>query len=456
MNIREKKEGNAFVRGEQGLGILEALLAVAITLLVMAGALGAFKSITDLSVAATHTSENNHDLMVALNLLKIDLQKVDSDGLFRAGYGGAVVNTNANAWSATRCFNETTKEVTNNCLGGTSGMTILPAGTVDGNYIRFDAVKPGTLNDMDSISVFYEDSYAKRISVTVQDIGGGVIQLSPNNADPAALAKNGDMFNAIRPYDFILINDDIVQLVTEASNPGEPPTRTLRLNDKGSGINANHGQLMGELGVGPGGFDASVKLMRRVTYFRETDPETGIIWLMRQVNAKPPSRLIPGVTDLSLDYYVVGPNLERNASGDTVNNAGDQRNIRMVNVSITITAEDPLPNGKIVSNTISTDIAVRISDGANVAMNGNNEQEDMVTVTYAPNGGVGGAAIQIARGSQHTVLTYPAAGITRDWWNPGRWQLNPGGSPWGGGYSPGDVFAPEEDVTLFATWFTQN
>ena len=366
MNTRGKK---TTIKEERGFSLIEALLAMGITLVVLAGVFGVFRSMVDLNFAATQVAENTRSLQTVLNLIKTDLQKVQNDGAIPAAAG--------TVWRNTRCFTAATGSITNPPCAIPAG-TILPAGTVvntaAGAVIRFDAVKPGMQNGFDAVSIFYEDGLNNNINVTVQNNGGN-IRLSPddittannaikNEVNPAvAVAGNTNMFRNIIAGDFILFNrNNMVQLVT-GTTAAPNPTITFNQVGIGTGINLNFNAAAAALnGAVTANFPAVVTRMRRVTYYHETDT-AGTRWLMRQINARPAVRIIPGTLNLSYDVAGAGPGLNQNQSANTVNNNNDQRNIRMVRITINIAAETPRPGKKPVSNSnkISTQVAIRIT-----------------------------------------------------------------------------------------------
>jgi uncharacterized repeat protein (TIGR02543 family) len=75
----------------------------------------------------------------------------------------------------------------------------------------------------------------------------------------------------------------------------------------------------------------------------------------------------------------------------------------------------------------------------------------MLTVTYVANGGSGGPyTVQVPAGSEHTVLTPAATGISRADYTFVTWNLDEAG--YGTSHAPGSVITVTESITLYAQW----
>jgi len=75
--MKEKKKAIVRCERERGFSLVEVLISLGIALVILAAAIGVFKSMTDSGVAATEVYERNTDIQAALNLIRRDLGRID-------------------------------------------------------------------------------------------------------------------------------------------------------------------------------------------------------------------------------------------------------------------------------------------------------------------------------------------------------------------------------------------
>ena len=345
-----------------GFSVVEVLVATAITLLVMAGVFGAFKSLSDVNVAASQAFDRSQNLQTVLNMIRRDIQRVDRNSVPEEG-----LPIPGNVWTAiNRCVvNNGTPGACPNPIPAINAenVLLLPAGTsstgrdpviLNGANFVFDAITPLTVNGRNAISILYTDSFARDIPVTLTNNTPGFIGAS---LQAAASANMQAGFQTIEPGDFIKLNNDILQYVEDFQflTP-----RTLRFGgNEMTGINQ---QYVVPLAVVP---NLRITLMRRVTYYLqdlpdEEDPVKTVTWLMRQVNLRPAVQLIPGVVRMDLDYDIAiaggGAITSTNVASPT---ALQIRDIRMVNITIENESLKPGADKKLAASAVTTSVAVR-------------------------------------------------------------------------------------------------
>jgi len=277
-----KNPETAAARHERGFSLVEALVAMAITLVILSAGLMVIKSMMDSKVSATSVSEVNNDNQAALNIIRRDLQKVDKF-LILPSTGVPLPNIE---WGANRCFNSPMNATNADCSSPNDNeMILLKATSKDnrgldgliGDYV-FDTVTPGIVNGHDAVSLLYVDDSSRNISAGFSSSG------------TLESAASGD-FKAIRAGDFVyLATNNIMQYVVSAS------ASTITISD-GPGLVTSSTSTVAE----------TVHLLRRVTYYMESAPsEANPAWLMRQVNLREnPARVVPGITSFKLTYDIL-------------------------------------------------------------------------------------------------------------------------------------------------------
>jgi len=378
------KKEKTIVHRNDGFSLIEALIALAITLVVLAAAFGVFRSVTHSGSAANQVYEVTTDTQAALNLIRRDLQKTDS--LPETGIPLSGTSLSEIFWSGDRCFNGNTEGQVD-CSDGDNSYkiaddsTILLIGTSDtgrtnstGGYV-FDAVTPTKVNGNDAVIIIYEDDFARNISAgtTLEDSGFSSFEL---------VTTNTVLQQSIRDGDFIILRDQPGVLgeegvpVLQRINCTNDICKGVILLNKSSAVNTD-----ARIDILEG--DVNVSILRRVTYYLKEDENDGKTWLMRQVNSRPAEKLVSGVKEFNLSYDVVdtdaagntrisSPDDSANPSkqteffyDETAADSGPRRvmDIRRVNVDITLDSDKPAIPGKddTVKRTQATGMAVRRS-----------------------------------------------------------------------------------------------
>jgi len=289
-NCKKTKKKNAATgaRRERGFSLVEALVAMAITLVILSAGLMVMKSMMDSKVSATSVSEVNSDNQAALNIIRRDLQKVDKFFGILPSTGVPLPNID---WGNNRCFTAAGAK-RDNCSSPDDNEMLLLGGTRTNNRgitglvsnFVFDIVTPGIVNGHDAVSLLYVDDSARNISASLftGSSGGSLTYTGP--------ATSSD-FKAVRAGDFVYLGtNNILQYVVSAS------ANTITISDG-----------PGETGSSTYSATETVHLLRRVTYFMESSPsDANPAWLMRQVNLREnPARVVPGITSFKLTYDIL-------------------------------------------------------------------------------------------------------------------------------------------------------
>lgn len=371
---RKKTFKKTLISRERGFSLVELMIAMAITLVVIGAALKAFKTMTDSGFAASQLYEVTQDVQAGLNLIRRDLQKSGTIPEF------GIRLTNSANWNNNVCLSDTGGVV--DC-GSPLAATLIPAGVLATGYtantsrpgmlesdIVFDSVTPGMVDGTDIISILYYDDFARGIAAVLA--GSGVNRITQDDTDPRLndpdagkrqqnIALNRERLLSILPGDFVFVEnnntgDAFLQHVT-----GDRPTAgslfvNIGITNDPLGFNQN---------LGSPGDPLTVTLMRRVTYYQasETVNNTTTTWLMRQVNARPATRLIHGLGTFALSYDIITSGttglFREKVRGDALS-PRQVLDIRRVNVSILCTAPAApgQPHGDRVKSVQTASIAV--------------------------------------------------------------------------------------------------
>ena len=378
MNAISKEK--TMIHRNDGFSLIEALVAVALTLVVLAAGFGIFRSVTHSGSAASHVYEITADTQAALNLIRRDLQKTSS--IPETGIPLAAAGDGEKYWKGEECLGECSRELVKSDYYDYTipdDSTILLVGTpttdrssIVSDYV-FDAVTPTKVNGRDALIIIYEDDFANNISA------GTTLSASGYTNFTLSSGVNNVLRNSIRDGDFI-------SLRTGPDNPDSDGLPVLQRVTCGSSCGANitldsSSDINNDTRVTDGNLNGnvSVSILRRVTYYLKEDGNNTV--LMRQVNSRPAEKIVSGVRDFNLSYDII----ELDASGlsfvtspdatdpakrskdtaffyETGANSGPRRvmDIRRVNVEITLDS-DPvvvLGNNK-VKRTQLTGMAVR-------------------------------------------------------------------------------------------------
>ena len=80
MKAKDKNRRTS-IKKECGFTLIEVLIAMAVTLVILAAAFGVFKTMSDSGSAAAKVAEIESDIQASINLMRLDLYKVGGDGI---------------------------------------------------------------------------------------------------------------------------------------------------------------------------------------------------------------------------------------------------------------------------------------------------------------------------------------------------------------------------------------
>ena len=361
-----KKDEEINVQHMRGFSLVEVLIAMGITLVILAAALGIFKSMSDSSTAANQVYEITVDTQAVLNMIRRDLQRA----IDIPGNGIPVLTSDIIAWGDDYCSHEAA--MTFECDAGT---VIPPVGRNDDSGGRvLDAVTPTTVNSKEAITIIFFDEFARDMDVLVSEFN----TLSPVAADAAR-------FSAIRQDDFIFLHN----------SPGPALLHVTKTDGAANNITLGTSIINQSLALTTGN-NVKISLLRRVTYYLNTDAN-GNAWLMRQVNNRSAERLVPGVDGLELGYNIISAatgvlDLDNEVStGSFESDPGQMRDIRRVNVDIKLDSKTPVIPGvkRTVQSAQLAKMAVRRLDGTNYCRCNEEWSDALDACVLRGNGGLG-------------------------------------------------------------------
>jgi type IV pilus assembly protein PilW len=272
-----------FMKQEQGFSLVEALLAITISLIVLGGALSAFTDSLKLNEKAIAMSEIEQNLRAGMNYLTADF--------ISAGWGipigGIPIPSGVGADAVVR-----------------PGPPDAPIG-FDSETIA--AVNPGpTLgpivngNPTDIVNILYADS---SLALNAYQLASVLENGSKVTVDPRTTISGA---NAIHAGDLIYLSNALggtLQYVTRVTNQIIEFTIGDPMNLNQPGFPGSISQLCGENGVFPPTSATRVYLISYYLEFSPTDPD--IPRLIRQINNEP-GRVVALVLDnMQLSYDLV-------------------------------------------------------------------------------------------------------------------------------------------------------
>ena len=315
----ETEVGSTSLRNELGFSLLEALVAMLITLVILSTAFGAFKSMADVNTASVHSVEVTQNMQSSLTIIRRDLQRT----------GQGVPN---------------------------AGIPV-PTGTTYTNDSIF-----GLEPEPNSISVLYMINNGVDAGTTLQNNDGDGTRLVVSAADFARI-NNGDLV--------LLTNaagNEITQRVT-----GLNATNRWVLFQRGvtatqSRINRNFDDPNIDPFIGAPNINFTV--YRRITYSQATDTD-GIPWLMRQVNENAVTRMVPGVSRFNLTYQASAITDNSLSPFAEFGDFARFSDIRLVTINLVCLSDESITNGECnyisaenytgacAPNGVVTDVAIR-------------------------------------------------------------------------------------------------
>ena len=311
------------LRNESGFSLVEALVAMLITLVVLSAAFGAFKSMADVHTASVHSVEVTQNLQSSLTMIRRDLQRT----------GQGVPNT---------------------------GIPV-PADTTYTNNSIF-GLEPGA----NRISVLYMIDSGGGAGTTLQDNSGNGTRLVVNAADFDRIS-DGDLVQLTIPA--VPNNRMITQRVTGLNATNNWVLFQQSVTAAAGGTRINKESTNAAISPFIGATNIEFIVYRRITYSQTTI--AGIPWLMRQVNENVATQMTPGVGKFNLTYQAASATNNTLSAFTTLSNFARFSDIRMVNVDITCLSDEAIANGSCnyisadnytgtcAPNGVITDIAIR-------------------------------------------------------------------------------------------------
>jgi prepilin-type N-terminal cleavage/methylation domain-containing protein len=281
------------MRDQRGFTLMELLVTTAITLLVMAGAMTAFKDALDISQTGSMVADSTQNLRAATNLMVRDLMQagrgIPTGGLpIPSGVGAAAINRPGPDGSAYTFDN----------VNFTTLPAIVPGAGLGPNI-------DGQATDI--VTVLMADATLAPLTLNATPAVAGQATLAANGASLDAGTSGSwvtDPATGVRSGDLIMFTNALgnaVQMVTSTLGTvvqfaaGDP----LRLNQPA----VAQGSITQITGGGIPQTTAQRVLL--VTYYVDVNSTPGSPRLARRINAAPGQALAGVVEDLDLSFDLV-------------------------------------------------------------------------------------------------------------------------------------------------------
>jgi type II secretory pathway pseudopilin PulG len=324
-------------RRDAGFTLTEAIIAAALSMVVLGAALSAFNSSMGIADTSRIVSETNHSLQAAMSLMVRDFiqtgQGIPTGGIpLPSGTGSAAVNRPAPAASTTFPVAWTTLPAI--APGANLGPTVLGVVTDSINLLYADPTLALNATPLDAIAA---DGSTMTVNAGT-NIGGA---------------------DGLRPGDLILFsnpNGNALQTVTDVTGQvvtmatGDPMNLNQPLAEAGNLVALSSG------GVFP---PTTARRVLMVSYYLDVVTDPSLPRLVRQVNAGPRLAIALGVENLQLTYDVVdGVTNPINVDEPAVANSAHQ--IRKARIFISARSLDQSPvTHQYMRNSMATDVGLR-------------------------------------------------------------------------------------------------
>lgn len=312
-------------RSERGFSLMELLLAMALGLVVLAGAVAMLRQGVDISHMVTQRAEMQQNVRVAINFLARDLS-IAGTGMPAGGIqlpiGGGAQNplrgcstTNCGLWgffADQRLYSVTPGDGLGPIVNGvqTDIVTLayrddsidlgqLTAATPSGNQLDIDPTINPPLNDP-AVGIQINDM------LVLCNSNGCAVGVVTGLIPDGILFANPDDLNVNQPS---AANGNIASILDPPNGPAIPPTSAYRINTVTYFI---------QMVAGPDG---------------QLNTADDVARLMRQVNANPPAPVAENIENLQFTYDIFDDNL--GVPTAALPNAGGLPNqIRKINISV--------------------------------------------------------------------------------------------------------------------------
>jgi hypothetical protein len=324
---------------DDGFTLIEALLATALTLVVVGAGLGAFTKGMDITDTARIISETNQSLQVAESLMVRDFIQI-GQGIPRGGIpiptgaGSAAIARPAQAGAA---------------LTFPGAWTTMPAAGPGGSM---GPVVLGVTTDI--VTMLYADSSLQLNQYQLIAVAADGSSMTVDDRTPITNA------DGLKVGDVILFTNALgnaMQMVTQTNNN---QTVNFALNDA-IGLNQRGAAQGTVMNIQAGGVFPPTTATRvlMISYYVDTATDPALPRLMRQVNGGAPRAIALGVENLQLSYdFVDGVGNPTNQESVPAANSPNQ--IRKVNLFMSARSLDLNTHTKqYYRNTVATQIGLR-------------------------------------------------------------------------------------------------
>lgn len=337
---------------ERGFTLIETLIAMAITLVVLAAATGIFKSLADANVSVSQGREVELNLQAGLYLMKRDLANAGSSYIPRAGIQ---VPSNVR------------RPPLLNAPASVSLFGASVAAPTAANPRMITAINPGMITtpgipagiDIVNILLPRELQGGRRIEgvAVIFRTDGGTIRAEVDIDDLKSRTGFETLADAgVRAGDLVFFDAGAVTTLRHVTSI---EGKNIRVQP-GEVSNLNVVNTAGVPNPNPAdGAGGSVTLLKMVTYYRDTSTSE----LMRQINYGPATPMATGVENLQLTYEVTSGVTdtftgcgsaaleEGKLTSAAVSSPQKRIDIRKVNVTLACRSEDmTLPAQKVAHN----------------------------------------------------------------------------------------------------------
>ncbi len=328
---------------ESGFSLVEVIVAMAVGMIVLGGAVSLFKQSMDSSWVMSQKAEMQEDARAGIDALSADLSMAGTG----MPYGGITLPSGSGSsnalygCSATACY-------INNGNGGTFvGGVLTPV--VPGYNSG-----PTTVQNTDSVTLAYVDYTSSLNQFPLTSITPSGSQITVNSATSPSI---GDQAVGIQTGDLIMLSNSNGAAVGVVTNVMPSSNKINFANSDPLNVNQPSAAFGNIAALGPGGTYPPTTATRilMVTYYIDTT--TGTPRLMRQVNAHLPIPVTDNIENMKLTYDIYNTHTGVNSSG--LGDAGGTPSL-IKSIHIMLTARSP-QMGRLLGNGVATENYMRIN-----------------------------------------------------------------------------------------------
>ena len=326
--------------GESGFSLAEAMIAIALTLIVISGAVETMGRSMALATTSRVMSSTNHGLQAAMSLMVRDFMQT-GQGIPLGGIplpsGTGALEVMRPGPSITGTFGASATAVPALLPGNGLGPTLLGVDTDITSVLYVDRTLAIGENNLVSIAA---DGSTMTVSDLTPVTGVGGI-------------RAGDLILFVNPYGSAL------QMVTENATSQTVTfgaSDVMRLNQRGSATAGTLTQLQDSPGVFP--LTTATRVLM-VTYYVDVLTDPGLPRLVRRVNMGDRLAIAMGVENLQITYDLVdGVTNPTNVATPATENSANQ--IRKANLFMSARSQDINPQTRqYFRNSMATQVGLR-------------------------------------------------------------------------------------------------